>query len=231
METAIECTNITKSYDTKKALQALDLKVPANQVTAVLGPNGSGKSTLFRLMAGIIQPDSGRIRVLGQSPGWKTNAQVAYLPDRAQWYARHTVKQALDWGEALLPAFHRERAEALAENMQLALDMPVSGLSKGQEARLMLILCMARDVPLILLDEPFSGIDIISRERIMEVLIQEISRQKQTLLISTHEIYDAEGLFEYAVFLEEGRVCKTGIVEELRQEFGSMEMMYRQLYR
>ncbi|NOJ69378.1 ABC transporter ATP-binding protein [Paenibacillus alvei] len=228
---AIRAEHITKRYGKKLALHNFSLEIPAGKVIGILGANGAGKSTLFRMITGLIQPDQGKLEVLGRTPGWQTNRDISYLPDRARWFEGHTVKHALDWAENLLPNFERERADALVAFMKLDQDMPTQGMSRGQEARLMLTICMARHVPLLILDEPFSGIDLLSRERIIASIIDNLTVRDQTVLISTHEIHETEGIFDYVVFIDNGQVLLQGDVETLRSEHGSMESLYRNLYR
>ncbi len=228
---AITCTDVSKSYNDKLALNNLTMQIPKGKVTGILGPNGSGKSTIFKMIMGITNPTSGSVHVFGKEPCWKNNHDIAYLPDRASWYPNQRVKDVIQWGEHLLPNFNWKRAEELLQFMKLDPDMATQGLSKGEEARMLLILCIARDAPLLLLDEPFSGIDLISRERIIAALIDLLSTREQTVVLTTHEIYEAESLFDYVVFLENGRVKDEGEVELLRAQNGSMENMYRALYR
>jgi ABC-2 type transport system ATP-binding protein len=228
---ALHCTNLTKRYGGKKALDNLNLDIPEGRVVGILGSNGAGKSTLFKMMMGLVRPDDGEMTVFGQKPGFKTNRKIAYLPDRARWYNDHTVQSAFQWGENFLPEFDLNEAERFASLMKLDPKMKVEGMSKGQEARLMLILCLARNVPLVILDEPFSGIDTLSREQIIDGLIDHISEKEQTVLISTHEIYEAEGLLDYAVFLEEGRVALADESEALRRNYGSLHSIPRKLFK
>lgn len=229
-EAAVHCQHVTKQYGQKLALNELDVTLPLGGIHGILGPNGSGKSTLFRLITGLTRPESGEITVLGREPGWKTNRDIAYLPDRARWYPDQTLNQAFQWAENFLPGFDSQSAEKLAEFMKLDHETKAGGMSRGQEARLMLILCMARRVPLIVLDEPFSGIDTLSREKIVEGLIDHMDDSGQTVLVSTHEIHEVEGLFNHAVFLDEGQIKLTGDTEELRREYGSMHTLLRKLY-
>ncbi|MFC7394950.1 ABC transporter ATP-binding protein [Scopulibacillus cellulosilyticus] len=227
---AVNCNQIAKRYGDKYALEELSISIPENKIVGILGPNGSGKSTLFRMITGLVKPDSGEIEVLGKTPGWKTNRDIAYLPDRARWYPNQTVADAFQWAEQLLPGFDMDNAKDLANFMEMDLDLRANGMSRGQEARLMLILCMARNVPLVILDEPFSGIDVISRERIIEGMIDYLSDRDQTILISTHEIYEVEGMFDYAIFLNQGKAILSEDVEELRAQYGSMHDIFRQFY-
>jgi ABC-2 type transport system ATP-binding protein len=231
MKYAIKCQQVSKIYDDQYVLNKIDLQIPEHRIVGVLGANGAGKSTLFRLLMDLLQPDLGQMRVLGEKPGWKINRQIAYLPDRARWYPEHTIKQAFQFAVRLLPGFKLEKAYRLAEEMELGLKQSVSGLSRGQEARLMLILCLARDVPLLILDEPFSGIDVISREQIINGMIEQFEDRQQTILISTHEILEIEGLLDFAVFLHKGKVKLAGEVEAIRREQGSLYDILKSVHR
>jgi len=228
---AVKGEALFKSYGDNKALSGLDLAIPKNKIVGILGPNGCGKSTLFRMMTGLVKPDSGTIEVLGKTPGWRTNREIAYLPDRARWYPNHSVRQAFQWAESFFPSFEIESAVKLARYMDIDLHLTVKGMSRGQEARLMLILCIARRVPLIVLDEPFSGIDVISREHIIDGIIDFIGEREQTILISTHEIHEIEGMFEYVLLMDKGKALWSGDIEELRAQHGSLHTVFRSFYK
>ncbi len=227
----IHCENVTKRYGKNNALNHLTLDIPENRIVGILGPNGAGKSTFFRLLMGHVHPTAGIVQVLGSRPGWEQNHQIAFLPDRVRWYGDYTVAQTIQYGKNFLPAFDVEKAHELADGMKLELKMLTRDMSRGQEAKLMLLLCMARQVPLVILDEPFAGIDLIAKEQIMEVIIDLASSREQTILVSTHEIAETEGLFDHVVFFKEGESILSGDVEELRSKQGSLQSIYRNLYR
>lgn len=227
---AVTCADVSKRYGRRVALDALSLDIPSGGIVGILGPNGSGKSTLFRTLMGLTIPDTGHVSVMGLVPGWRTNATIAYFPDRARWYPDDTAQGALDWGAAVLPQFDLNRAVELAHIMNLDLSQRVREMSRGTEVRLMLILCLARQVPLMILDEPFAGIDMLSRDQIIEALVAYTAEQDTTVLISTHEIMDVESLFDYTVFLKAGRVIRQGEADRLRREYGSMRDIMRNLY-
>lgn len=231
MNAAIQMLNVNKRYAAKQVITNLTASFPEGQVTGLLGQNGAGKSTLFKILVGLVKPLSGEIKIFGENPSWKLNAQIAYLPDRAQWYKFHTVEQAFHYAEHVFPGFERERAIRMASAMGLDLKQIVGSMSRGQEARLQLILCVARDVKLVLLDEPFSGIDLISRERIIEGIIESMVDRQQTIIISTHEIHEAESLFDHVVLLDQGQVVLSEQAERLREEKGSVESVYREVLR
>ncbi|MEC0234613.1 ABC transporter ATP-binding protein [Paenibacillus kribbensis] len=230
-ESIVAASQLTKQYGSKKALDHLDVVIPAGRIVGVLGPNGCGKSSLFRAITGLIRPDRGELHVLGQKPGWETNRGISYLPDRARWYPNHTVQQTLEWGQSFLPGFNMKDAHKLADHMDVELELKMTGLSRGQEARVLLILCLAREVPLMILDEPFAGIDILSREAIVAGIIDYLQDRQQSILISTHDIQEVEGLFDYTVMMDRGRVIWSGDSDDLRAEHGSLNQVFRNLYK
>ena len=231
MNNIIETHGLTKTYNGKPAIDNLTVAFPEGKVSGLLGPNGAGKSTLLKLLVGLAKADSGTITVFGEKPSWAVNARISYLPDRAKWYRHHTVEHALNYSSLIFPSFNLEKAKEKVRFMELDMKSEVGSLSKGHQACLMLAICLARDTGLVLLDEPFSGIDLISRERIIHSIIDSLAEQKQTFIISTHEIYDAESLFDYAVFLDRGKLLKAEEAEALRAGDGSIESNYRRLFR
>ncbi|GAF09478.1 ABC-type multidrug transport system [Paenibacillus pini JCM 16418] len=114
--------------------------------------------------------------------------------------------------------------------MDVELEMKIGGMSRGQEARVLLILCLARDIPLIILDEPFAGIDVMSREAIISGIIDYLEDREQSLLISTHDITEVEGLFDYTVMLKKGHAIWSGDMDDLRSEYGSLRDVFRTMY-
>lgn len=227
----VVCEGVTKRYGKKMALNELNVVIPEGKIVGILGPNGCGKSTLFRTITGLVTPDEGRIEVFGGMPGWRTNKQIAYMPDRARWYPSYTVQQTFEWGKKFLPGFDHEGAIKFAEWMDIDPGMKVGGMSRGQEARVMLILCIARDVPLIILDEPFAGIDVISRQAIVDGIIDHLENRGQSMMISTHDIQEVEGLFDYVVMMDQGQAIWSGETDDLRAEYGSLHDVFRTMYK
>jgi ABC-2 type transport system ATP-binding protein len=230
MKMAVEMRNVIKKFGSKTALNQLSVSFPRGKVIGLLGENGAGKSTIFKLIMGFMEPNAGEITVFGKKPEWSNLTSISYLGDRSSWYKFHTVYQALQYANRVYPHFRLDQAQEYIKFMGLDMNAYVSDLSKGQEMRLQLLLCLARKVDLYLLDEPFSGIDLISREKIVELLIDIMSEREITMIISTHDLHEVEGLFEHVVFIKDGKVEKEGDVEKLRNVEGSIQSLYRRVY-
>ncbi|SFJ73692.1 ABC transporter ATP-binding protein [Thermoflavimicrobium dichotomicum] len=230
MQKAVELRHVTRRYGKKIALHDVSMAIPKGKAIGLLGENGAGKSTLLKLIAGIMKPTSGEIKVFDETPNWRIRERIAYLGDLSQWYKFQRIDEAIQYAANIFPHFQIEKAKEYLDFMKLDPQRKVEELSKGQTMRLQLILCLARQVDLFLLDEPLSGIDLISREKIIDLLIELLSEREVTLIISTHEIHEAEGLFEHVILLQNGKVVKEGDAEQLRVEVGSIQKVYREVF-
>lgn len=212
--------DVHKRFPGAEALQGVSLDLPTGQIVGLLGPNGSGKSTLLKLMAGLHRPTRGSVAVDGRAPNRTTKAQVAYLPEIDHLYGWMTVEQTIRFVQSFYEDWDGLRAQGLLDFMGLDSRKKVVNLSKGMRARLKLVLTLARSARLVLLDEPLSGIDPPSRARIVQAILSEYRFGEQTIIISTHEVLEAESLFDRLIMLENGRIKIDGDAEELRQQYG-----------
>lgn len=220
-EFAIQISGLTKSFPGVKALDNIDLNIPKGSIIGLLGPNGSGKSTLLKLTAGLTYPDRGTIKVLGNLPRKELRQKISFLPELNHLYKWMSVRETLNFFKSFYVDWDDEKARELVEFMHLKPQQKVSNLSKGMKARLKLIVTLARNASIILLDEPLSGIDPQSRGRIMDSLTSRFDFGNQTMIISTHDVLQAELIFDYVIFLEYGKIKRFAEADELRAEYGS----------
>jgi ABC-2 type transport system ATP-binding protein len=227
----IELKDIHKKYLLKKAISGIDLQIKKGTIVGLLGPNGSGKSTLLKMMAGLIYPTSGTILVGGRRPDVHNKQHVAYLPEIDNLYGWMTVKETLKFISGFYKDWQAERAAEMLVKMELDENQKVRNLSKGMRARLKLIAALSRNVPLILLDEPFSGIDPSSRAKIIRSIISEFQSDEQTILLSTHSVNESEPMFDDVIFLQNGQVTIFDSTENLREKYGcSLENIWEKVY-
>jgi len=222
---------VSKSFGRVRAVDELSFTIREGTILGLLGPNGSGKSTMLKLIAGLYRPDAGRVTIDGQEPSPKTKAMVAYLPEIDYLYGWMTVRQTLEYVSAFYADWDRERAEGLLKFMGLDPEARGSRLSKGMRARLKILLAMSRSAPVVLLDEPLSGIDPTSRSRVLRAIVSEFRADSQTVVMSTHDVVESEALFDEVLFLKDGRVALTGEAERLREERGkSIQELFEEVF-
>ncbi|MGE5390655.1 MAG: ABC transporter ATP-binding protein [Deltaproteobacteria bacterium] len=215
----IEFKGVSKSFGRTKALEAVDITFATGKITGLFGPNGAGKSTSLKLITGLNRPDRGEVVVDGHDPV-NSKIDIAYLPEIDHLYPWMTIRQAASFVSDFYGDWNGERYLELLDFLGLDEKMKIGKISKGQRAKTKLLLCTARRSRYLLLDEPLSGIDILTREQIIQTLIRDFREGEQSIIISTHEIAEIEGLVDEVVFLDRGRVRLQGDAEQMREEKG-----------
>ncbi len=227
----LECGNLSKAYGQTVALCNVNLSVEEGGVVGLLGPNGSGKSTLIKLAMGMLQPTAGVILVDGKTPSAATKAVTAYLPDAnflADWMK---VSQAVAYVKDFFPDFREERAKEMLARLGIGLDQRIKALSKGNKEKLGLILTMARDAKLYILDEPIAGVDPAARDFILDVVMRN-KPEGATIFLCTHLIADIEPILTHAIFLNRGQVVLDDEVAAIREREGkSLDELFREVFR
>jgi ABC-2 type transport system ATP-binding protein len=217
---AIEAKGLVKSFDGKEAVRGIDLAVPEGSIYGILGPNGAGKTTILRMLLGIIEPDSGRRALLGHERPLEAAKIVGYLPEERGLYPAMTTREAIAFMGALrgLPLeVGRKRGEILLRENGLGdyVDKPIKTLSKGMAQTIQLFGTIVHKPKLVVLDEPFSGLDAINQGR-LEHLIRDEAAAGTTIIFSTHVIHHAERLCERIAIIAAGRIRFEGLVAEAR---------------
>ena len=217
---AVEAVNLVKDFGETRAVDGVTLSVPTGSIYGILGPNGAGKTTLLRILSGIIDPSSGTRRVLGHDRPLDAAREVGYLPEERGLYPSMHAREAIAFMGALRGlslAEGRRRGDELLERHGLADwgKKPIRTLSKGMAQTVQLLGTIIHHPRLIVLDEPFAGLDAINQAR-LEELIRRETRAGATVIFSTHVIAHAERLCEHIAIVAKGRVVFDGTVDEAR---------------
>ncbi len=220
-DAALECASVVKRFGAKRALDGARFSCPSGAVTALIGPNGAGKSTLFRVAAGLLAPDEGTVRVRRHTAGTPAAQRaLSLMPEQPDLYPgvsvwEHVVFVALiyrltDW---------QGHARDLLERFGLSdrLDALPHELSQGLRRRLALVMALLHGADVLLLDEPFNGLDPRSA-RELRALVAELAASGACVLVSTHILADVARLTERAVLLDQGRVTAAGSFDDLRRQ-------------
>lgn len=230
MESILEVQDVTKKYKSKPALRGISFSLGAGKITGLLGSNGSGKSTLMKIIAGLIQPTSGRISILGSPVGVDSKHVVSFMPDKPLTESWMSVRDALKFQQDFYPDFDQVKASRMLEFMKLREQDKVKALSKGMNERLQLTLALSRKANLYLLDEPIGGVDPVARTKILNALV-EFYEEDSTILLSTHLVSDIERIFDDVIFIKEGEMVMHTEVEDIRIRQGkSIDELFREVY-
>ena len=217
---AVEAVDLVKDFGETRAVNGVNLAVPTGSIYGLLGPNGAGKTTTLRMLIGIIDPSSGTRRVLGRERPLDAASEIGYLPEERGLYPAMQAREAIAFMGALrgLPISEgRRRADALLaeHDLQDWARKPIRTLSKGMAQTVQLLGTIIHKPRLIVLDEPFSGLDAINQAR-LEELIRGEARSGVTVIFSTHVIAHAERLCEQIAIIAKGKVAFDGRVDEAR---------------
>ena len=229
--TILEVKALSKRYGYRKALDNASFAVEPGRIVGLLGPNGAGKSTLLKICNGLLTPSSGEVLIAGHTPGNETKAVVSYLPERTYLNDYMTVAQIVDFFTDFYVDFSRERAYTMLNSLNVDSRERLKSLSKGTKEKVQLILVMARQAKLYLLDEPIGGVDPAARDYILNTIIKNYNPEA-SVIISTHLIADIETILDDVVFLKNGEVSRFGSADDLRAESGmSIDGLFREVFK
>ena len=219
----LEVQSVRKSYDDRVVVNDVTFEVAAGEIFALLGPNGAGKTTLIRMITDIVRPDSGRITFSGRALREGDRPRVSYLPEERGLYKKLSVLDALTYfGElkGLPTAQARRESVALLEEFELAAwaRKQVQALSKGMQQKVQLCSALIGHPELLILDEPFSGLDPINVQ-LFEDVLRRRRAEGTTVLLSTHQMNKVEQQCDRALLINRGHMVLYGRVRDLRQQY------------
>ena len=227
----LECTALSKNYGSKPALKAVDLSIEPGRIVGLLGPNGSGKTTLIKICVGLLRPTAGAATISGMLPGPETKAIVSYLPEITYLNEWMKVTDMLAFFRDFYGDFNYEKALDMLRSLGIEQNEPLKSLSKGTKEKVQLILVMAREAKLYLLDEPIGGVDPAARDYILNTIIRNYNPEA-AVVISTHLISDIEQVLDDVIFLKQGEIALTSSVDDLRESRGmSVDAYFREVFR
>lgn len=223
-EHAIEARDVVKRYGDFTAVDHVSMDVPKGSIYGLLGPNGAGKSTTIRMLLRIMLPDEGSIRVLGNDVAKLDVDRIGYLPEERGLYKKMKVGDLLVFFaeiKGVARADARRRAVQWLDRMGLAgwVHKPVDELSKGMQQKVQFIATLIHEPELLILDEPFSGLDPINANVLKDVIL-EFHRKGHTIVFSTHMMEQVEKLCEHICLINKGRVVLSGTLASVKKQYG-----------
>jgi ABC-2 type transport system ATP-binding protein len=218
---AIELQGVTKTFGQKVAVDRLDLAVPQGSIYGFIGPNGSGKTTTLRLILRIFQPDVGRVVVLGADQASVADDRMGYLPEERGLYKRMKVLPLIEYFARLKGCYDcRETAKQWLERLDAAswADKRLDSLSKGMAQKVQFIVAVIARPQVVILDEPFSGLDPVNLELLQDA-VRTLRSEGATVVLSTHDMGVAERLCDAVFMIHEGRKVLDGTLVDIQRKY------------
>lgn len=213
----IEIINVEKRYGKVHALKDVTFKIKEGKITGIFGINGVGKSTILKAIAGLIRINKGKILIDGEEINPRIYNKVSFVADVDTYIPNLTIKESFAFMKEFYKNWDEEKAYKMMSMFNLTDNKMICDLSKGNRARIKIIIGFAQNAKYILLDEPFSGIDIFKREEFIKAMVDFIS-PNQSIIITTHEIYKIEEIIDEVIILHDGKVAVNFNVEEVRKK-------------
>ena len=204
--------------------------MPKGKVIGMLGPNGSGKTTLIKILTNLSMRYEGEVLINGQKPGIETKKIVSYLPDCNFLSDSWTVNNAIEYFVDFFADFDEQKARNLIAQLGINFNQKIKTLSKGTKEKVHLVLVLSRNAELYIFDEPIAGVDPAARDLIFKLILENYNKNG-TILMATHLILEAEAIFDYAFFINNGRLALYDSVENIKNKTGkTLDQLFREIY-
>ncbi len=231
MTSALELNQVSKSFGAIQAVDNVSFTVGHGEVFGLLGPNGAGKTTTIRLVLDLFKPDRGQVVILGGPMTEEKKNRIGYMPEERGLYQDDPLERVLVYMASLkgVPANEaRRRADDYLQRFDLAAykNKKVKELSKGMQQKAQIIATLIHCPELIIIDEPFSGLDPLNTQMVKDLLL-EMHREGRTIIMSTHQMHQVEELCDRILLINQGRVVLYGNIEEIRRQYAGHAVLVR----
>ena len=226
----IEVRNVHKSFEKETILSDVSFTVNKGSIYGLLGSNGAGKTTLMRTIAGILKQQSGEVKVLEESvfENDSIKQRLVFLPDSLYFLPQYTTKQMAHYYQGIYTSWNEERYQKLKTLFQLDENKKISQFSKGMQRQVAFWLSMSVMPDVLVLDEPFDGLDAVMRQKIRNLLIQDVADREMTILISSHNLREVEDICDHVGILHKGEILLERDLDDLKADVHKVQVAFRE---
>ena len=228
-ETLLKVRDLKKSYGDHAVLKGVSYDIAQGKIVGLLGPNGCGKTSMIKSIVGLINDYEGKILINGKAPGVESKKVIAYLPEKNYLPSWMPPKSAIKYMADFYDNFDMQKALEMAARFELPMKQKIKTMSKGQQEKLQLLLVMSRKADLYILDEPLGGVDLVSREFILDTIMKNHA-ENSTILLSTHLIYDIEKVLDRVLMVKDGRLVVNTDVAKIAEDGKTVEDLFREVF-
>lgn len=229
-ESVIAVHGLKKAFKGHEALRGLDLEVPQGSIFGFLGRNGAGKTTTMKILMGLTRADEGRVALFGEpvstrGPGAGVKRRIGFVTEDKELYPYMTVDQLIRFTKPFYPRWRDDREQRYLEMFELPRQRKIPALSKGMRSKLMLLLAIAREAELLILDEPLDGLDPAASEDLLQALTS-IAADGMTVFFSSHQIADVDQIADRVCIIDRGRAIVQGGLDDLKARYQRLHLVF-----
>ncbi len=225
----IQVRGLTKNFDDFTALSDLNVHVQTGSIYGLIGVNGSGKTTLIKHLTGVYLPDAGQVTYDGADicENVEVKERLGYIPDDLYFFNSYNIKDMAGFYRKIYPRWNEERYKAMLAEFGLSTSRKISKFSKGMQKQAAFILTMSTMPDYLILDEPIDGLDPLIRKRVWHYVVADVAERQMTVLVSSHNLREMEGICDYIGILSGGRMVIERDLEELKSDIHKVQVAFR----
>lgn len=226
----IRTRELTKYYDSFRALDSVAIHVRKGSVYGLVGPNGAGKTTLLKILTGVYRQDEGDVRILdsGVEDNEHLKQHIAFIPDELYHFPMATIRGMANFYEDMYEVFDRERFEKIRDLLDMDIDKKISQLSKGMKKQVAFWLAICTKPDVMILDEPVDGLDPVMRRQIWSLLLQDVAEREMTVLVSSHNLRELEDVCDYVGILHKGKLLIERDLDEMKSDIHKIQVAFKE---
>ena len=225
----IEVCDVTKKFDSFKALDNLSLNVEKGSIYGLVGPNGAGKTTLMKIIMGVYKADNGKILVSDENvyENIKIKDNMIYISDDLYFFNNFSIKQMRDLYKKVYSNWSDERFNKLAEVFNIDIKRNVNKLSKGMKKQVAFWLAMSAKPEILILDEPLDGLDPVMRRKVLNIMMQDVADRELTVMISSHNLRELEDICDHVGILNNGKLVLQRKLDDMKSETHKIQVAFK----
>ncbi|MYL64274.1 ATP-binding cassette domain-containing protein [Bacillus hwajinpoensis] len=223
----IEVNGIEKSFGNNNIIRDVSFSVKAGSIYGLLGSNGAGKTTIMRMIAGILRQDKGGIYVLNEQVDVSIKQRMVFIPDILYFLPQYTMRQLANYYASFYENWDEERYKNLTNLFHIDENKKVSHFSKGLQRQVIFILSLSVKPDVLILDEPFDGLDAVVRKKVRSLIIQDVAEREMSVLLSSHNLREVEEICDHVGILHQGEILLERDLDELKEDVHKVQVAFK----
>lgn len=226
----IQAKNVRKAFEDLEALKDVSINVNKGSIYGLVGSNGAGKTTLLKTLVGIYKQDEGEVLIEGEKvfENVDTKFKIIFIPDALYFFTQYNIKDMAKFYKRIYPSWNQERYERLKDAFNIDVNKKIHRLSKGMQRQVSFWLALSCMPDLLVLDEPLDGLDPVMRQKVKNLIIQDVAERQMTVLISSHNLRELEDLCDHIGILHKGTLLLQKDLDDLKSDIHKIQVAFKE---